>query len=708
LAQLAIAEDPERALLLGLAAVDATDEPIAEAVSALHQAMQSMRVTRTMEGVVSRAVVDSSDGSLLAVDRLDEHGYAIVDASDATVVAEVATPYPPGDFGLAFASDDTTLAVVYANRGQEDSTTGASDAIPAAQLFSVPDGRVLTSLAGPEGDYVDATRDATDRWLAALHIDPEDAWQVVAWDLQAGGPPIWRAPGIAVRSLPGTESVLVLGSAGDRIDTIDLATGTVVASVDLGEPNTYTSMAVAPSGRLVALTSFVGRRVDVVEMASGDVAASLPMPSPGSSAFSRDGRQLAVAGNDNLIRVFDTSTFTERQLAGSPAQPFGLTFAPDGRGLVSATVGELQFWDLTPAGPSSLGNFQIPAAAGFTGRFVISADESQSLVAAYTAESGSLHHIDIATGAHREIVGDVRRHNPNGPTVSRESSIVAAMDAEYRTRLYDLATGTALKTLERCETVRGLDPSGRFALIDGRQLCETYFQSPPLPGPGVDSRVVDLETGRTVLNLGETAILDTWHAFGPPGADGVPSVVAVMEYGVGAVTVYDLASGEALNTYTPERNDVLSVALSSDGSHLAVGTEGGNVTVLDVAELGRVEDARDAVLWTASAHAGSVQGLAVSTEGWVASASSSGDMQVWSLTGDVIAEVPLDVDDPPYVDFAADTSSLYYEDGDGVIRKFMVDTADTVRLARSMLTRGFTDDECARYFAGQRCPAAEE
>ena len=51
----AVGEDPELALLLGLEAIDTTEEPLAEAVSALHAAIQTSRLEyRHPEAIVPR------------------------------------------------------------------------------------------------------------------------------------------------------------------------------------------------------------------------------------------------------------------------------------------------------------------------------------------------------------------------------------------------------------------------------------------------------------------------------------------------------------------------------------------------------------------------------------------------------------------------------------------------------------------------------
>ena len=57
---------------------------------------------------------------------------------------------------------------------------------------------------------------------------------------------------------------------------------------------------------------------------------------------------------------------------------------------------------------------------------------------------------------------------------------------------------------------------------------------------------------------------------------------------------------------------------------------------------------------------------------------------------------PRQPDDPPTLTFAPETDPLYHEDGDGVFRRFALD--ETIALATSLLTRGFTPEECGRYF----------
>jgi hypothetical protein len=93
----------------------------------------------------------------------------------------------------------------------------------------------------------------------------------------------------------------------------------------------------------------------------------------------------------------------------------------------------------------------------------------------------------------------------------------------------------------------------------------------------------------------------------------------------------------------------------------------------------------------------------VSENGTIATGSSSGEYRVWSPDGKLVAELPVELDDPPSLAFVPGTETLYYEDGGGVYRRF-IGADETARLAKALLTRGFTEDECTRYFPKERCP----
>ena len=481
--------------------------------------------------------------------------------------------------------------------------------------------------------------------------------------------------------------------------------GTVKRDRQIARPDvSFQAMAVDPSGHLVAVASLVGRRVDVLDLTTGASRATLDMPSPGQPQFSRDGH-LAVAGGDNLIRIYDTTDYAQQLvLAGSSDQPIGLAFSPDSSRLVSAVPGQVRTWDLSLQGPPALGNFH--ATGGYVGLFAVSSDRSTALVTMYKDVFGHVERVDQATGTITTVIGDLRQDTPAVTQLSGDMAQAAGLDQNWLAHEVDLSTGRSIP-LGRCDDIVALDSSGATALVDGVSLCAPNHgpTPPPLPGPPGSSRVVDMATGRTVLDLGTMELRG--GVFGPPGADGRPRIVAVEDDNdpAGRIQVRDLLTGADLGSFAPTRGALLkAAAVTPDGQRLALTTSIGDLIVLDLDKLAHAGRPEDAVIWMVKAHSGSVQGLAVSNDGLIATASSAGTVRVWSPDGQLLADLPIRPDDPPNVAFANGTDTLYYEDGNDVIRKLSLDPAESMRFARSLVTRDFTPDECTRYFPHQHCP----
>jgi WD40 repeat protein len=193
-------------------------------------------------------------------------------------------------------------------------------------------------------------------------------------------------------------------------------------------------------------------------------------------------------------------------------------------------------------------------------------------------------------------------------------------------------------------------------------------------------------------------------AFGSPGDDGLPRLAAVEDRDSGTVTLYDLATDDAVGTYVPDSDFVTSLVMSPDGGRLALLMNSGRLVVLDVGRWLEGNDQADATTLDFVAHNAGSKAVDVSTSGLIATGSSADGLRVWSPTGAMVASVPTHQDDAPTFAFAPGTDTLYYEDGNGVVRRFAIDLDDAARLARSVLTRGFTPQECARFFPDQTCP----
>ena len=691
-ARLAIDEDPERAVLLAMAAMRTTPTPLPDAVSALQMATQSMRVVNTVDGVVTQSFAARPDLSLVAVDRTDANGYALVDPTAGNVTAKVDTPLPTGYESLAFDPTGKTLAAGY---------QGGDTSDPAVEQFDVATGHSLGTLHAPPASYDLVSYDSTGRWLGAV-ADTDNDSNVVLWDLHGGGTPITVGPGLDFRFIPGTSSLVVVARDTPELIVYDLhPDGTLTEAHRFDRPDVpYDSMAVSSTG-LVAVASIAGRRVDVLDLTDGSTKTTLSMPSPGVPMFSEDGSTLAIGdGGDHFIRMYDTDRFAQQLLlVGSPGTPFGLAFSPDDQRLVSAAPGQLRTWDLRPQGPAALANFHVDT--GYVGSFAVAADQSDTVINTYRAGVGTTQRVD-ADGTTTAIATNLHESNQTDASISNDLSTVSGLDQNLSTDVVDTTIGRSVP-LGRCEAVVVLDGSGRTAMIDGQQLCRSTNEAPsPLPGPPVDSRIIDTSTDATLLDLGSTTIAG--GAFGPPLADGRPGIVALLNAD-GTVHVRDLRTGADLGEYAPDQGvGVLRVAVTNDGKRLALTTTSGELIVLDLARLAHAEDPHDAIVWSVKAHNSSVQGLAVSQSGLIATASSAGNTRVWDPSGHLLADIPIKPDDPPDVSFTHDTDTLYYEDANGLIRRFPVDPARAMQLARSLVHRSLTPEECTRYFPDGHCP----
>ena len=226
--------------------------------------------------------------------------------------------------------------------------------------------------------------------------------------------------------------------------------------------------------------------------------------------------------------------------------PFQIFFAPDGSRLVSASTGEVRVWDISPTGPPALGNFQV--SGDLLDRLVVAADESIAYATVYTnsGDLSSVHRVDMRSGEDDEVLSDVRYYFSTRPLVSPDLSVVATLDDDYVSELIQLPGGDSTR-LERCESVRAFDRSGRVAAVDTYLLCEERRTGgrPTPAGSSTSRRATRSSIWRTPSIYAA--------AFGPPGDDGLPRSAVVEERDSGAVTLYDLATGDAVGTYRPGR-----------------------------------------------------------------------------------------------------------------------------------------------------------
>ncbi|TQM83897.1 WD-40 repeat-containing protein [Saccharothrix saharensis] len=348
--------DPALSLQLTLAAHRLT--PLPETRDALYGAFAEPYATRI--GAV-RAVAVSPTGSLLAV------------ADDTTVMdvrlVDIADPHRPEHLGplaglvdpwaLTFSEDGEWLAGASADEVVVWRVADPRHPVVVHRFGDLPAEPVVALSFPPDSRYL----------VAGFQAGPPRAW-----DLAGGGVPVaLPLPGgsPAVAFLSGHVVAVV---SGDRVLSVDLATG--ASGVLVSGVGAVTALAVGDGGRVVA-TAGEDRVVRLWEVAdaSGSARQTAALRHGGdvrALAFNQDGRVLATAGDDRSARLWDVTVrrapVEAAALDGHLGPVTAVAFAAGGLALVTAgsdrTVRLTDLTELPVAHPVTLRSVTVAADRG--------------------------------------------------------------------------------------------------------------------------------------------------------------------------------------------------------------------------------------------------------------------------------------------------------------------------------------------------------
>ena len=398
---------------------------------------------------------------------------------------------------------------------------------------------------------------------------------------------------------------LLAAAAGDGLKVWDLRTGQIVGSTRARWVDRLNGVAWSPDGKRIAYGGLGATANCVIrEVSSWKVVHKLPDRPNGiqSIAWSPKG-QIAEAGSDNLIIVWDASTGKKiTTLRGHEASVNSVDWDPTGRYLVSgssSTDNTVRIWDVNvPSDAQTIRGDEAVARilwARDRDAIVTSGPAGTRLVALGSAEQAGA--IPICEG-HGGL-------SPDG----RFLAVAGKNDDSWHIEIRDFPSGIERNDLRTATSIGNLcwAPDNRHLAVHGTH-------------PGIE--VWNVHTGRKVSeNSFKAGIRQVSWA---PDARSL-AVVA------GGIHVYQCVGAKEVRELLPtsENTQVTAMCWSPDGRRLAVGKADGSVLISDMQGATLVEQL--------NAHIGAVQSLDWSANGRRLASGGERDqtVKIWnSATGE--------------------------------------------------------------------------
>ncbi len=362
--------------------------------------------------------------------------------------------------------------------------------------------------------------------------------------------------------------------------------------------------------------------------------------------YSSDGKLLASAGIDKLVKLWDTETGREvRQLQGHTETVYALAFAPDGKTLVSGSRDKtVRLWDV--ASGKEIGQFKgheaMVLAVAFAPDGKTVASESHDMTVRVW-EVGTLKELFRVPG-----------HKSNGTSnvvFSPDGSALATVDDEHAVRLWDAKTG---KPLAACKG-HASDMESVAFFPDGKHLVTGSVD--------LSIRLWNAETGAEERKIGG---FKNWINAVAVSPDGKTLAAGSQEP---VIRLFD-TEGKELRQLKGHIDRVKSVTFAPDGKTLASGSLDGTVRFWSVATGKELPQSAFQIAHTALSPDGTV----------LATSGADTAISLWNpRTGKLLRE--LTVAKPPItaLAFSADGKRLAAAVGDFSIQRWDPNTGELLR-----------------------------
>jgi serine/threonine protein kinase/DNA-binding SARP family transcriptional activator/WD40 repeat protein len=668
----ALNEDPERAILLALEAVNVSrreSEPArSEAIATLHQAVQTSRVEMRFENDI--AVGFGPDGEPVTAEQKGS-----MDSLPPAFLVPVAVLSPDGRFFAERIHSEGGWEILVWDAVTGEETMRVVPQAPGTPYLGLdlswhPDGdRLVAQVIGENHSSIRIWEVPSGRELAAFATFPNNVHY----------------------ALVDSRTLAVPMPSGEGVLLYDISTGEVIDRLDTpGYETVYVGH--DPKRGLLVIGSQANSPVQAWDLGSKEMLWSVDLPAGFWPTIHSETGRVAVGGHDASIRLLDIETGSEMaDLRGHTGLTRGALFSPDGAHLVTRTLGEGLMWDISPAGPEASGAIDVGSMT--TERLVLSPTGAE--VAALSA--GRLVLLSLETGERREAALTGDRSQELVPTsLSPDWTLVAAYDPnvddpDWQGRVIDMATMEAVMELP-CTYPINFNTAADVLVVDGT-AC------------GENSRLISAPSGDEILDLGPDEVYGWPGAvFNPGGVFEGDSYLAVSRRE--RVEIYDLSEPRLLITL---EHSVLGLAFDPTGRYLAGGGDSG-AWVVDMEQVVNGVSAEEVLVFDDPVDPGGLL-VEINADGILAT-SAFGSLRLWDInTADQMIQVPVTTTDPPYAIFTIEGDHVVYVDREErghVLRQFPLDPEELIALGESRVTRGFTTDECRRYDLGvEACPPTD-
>ena len=712
-------EDPERSILLALAAVDATrehgGEVLPEAIEALHEAVARSRLVLSVpdvgrpRGLEPRwpHVRDHGTGGLRdGGDPRRPHGASVLsfrahefDINDVAFSADGSLVASTGDDGALRLWDPATGE----ERAAFEFPAGGEAWGPS---FSPDGSRVAAAWPETEAVRVFDVRASREVWVAPLtahgtEFSPDGERLAIVQTDVADRYPVGTAFEDRTRRLV---PVVVDAATGETAFTAGVeGDGAGVSSPEFGgDPSpgnggSGRDAAWSPDGRFLATTSADGTVV-VSDAATGSrrFAIEAHTAPVNALAWSPDSARLATASDDGTARVTEIAADGGGAATSVAAQDtdrglVSVAFSPGGDRIVTGVSGRtsVKVWDIGATGGAEWLNVAGHSVRPGASALAFTPDGDVLVVG---GEDGTIASWDVDSGRRLWTSSPVtaERGEVEQLAVSPDGLLVASAVAEGPVELWDASTGGHLRTvLDRLATQRVVSLTWSH---DGEVLAvaRTY---------DIEGRVeIVSRSGERVSDFYEGSFWGIGSAsFSPDDrllvTTRLPSLDNLPRQGL---RVWDWERGETVKTIEAP---AIQAAFDPRSPRIAARLEqDGTVGVWDVDSGEQVATLRGPVVVNALAYGG--DGSRVATAG------VDGVVRLWDPeTGEQDLELRGHGTSVQAVVLSPDGTRLASVGADGLVRVWALALDDLISMAERRLTRSFTDEECRQFLEQDRCPA---